>query len=91
MTIAESYKAAIQNAFKNVIFKCRTQSCVETTLRTKIYGSETLTIIPPIQVVEFEKVDDYHDKVTFTFDDYSFSGIITWRFSAKGFVFDGIE
>lgn len=84
MSIAESYKCSINNSFRNVVFMKRDEDVVLKTLCAKAHGSETITIIPPIQGFKLEKMDETHDRASFGFDDYSFVGTITWRPCADG-------
>lgn len=93
MSIAEAFKQTIKNAFIHSIFLKRDKEFIIKTLNTKVHGSNNVSIIPPIQKVEVEKIDDTHDKVTFIYDDYTFVGVITWKPCANGmnFVFMNIE
>jgi len=93
MSIAEAFKQAIKNAFIHSIFLERDKEFIIKTLNTKVYGSNSVSMIPPIQKVEVEKIDDTHDKVTFGYDDYAFACVITWKPCANGmnFVFMNIE
>lgn len=84
MKISDSYKVAINNAFRRCIFYSREKENVLNILHTLVHGSSNVTIIPPIQGLELEKIDDTHDKATFIFDDYTFVGIITWKLSSNG-------
>lgn len=79
MTIGESYKRAINKAFANCVFPNRTKDGILSTLGTKVYGSEDMTIIPPIQDLKVKTVDELHDEVVITFDDYEIKGVFTWR------------
>lgn len=79
MTIAESYKQVINNAFANTIFLKRDNNVILKTLLSKVRGSDSISIIPPTQKVKIENIDDTHDRVTFEFDDYAFDGVITWK------------
>lgn len=92
MTIGDSFKAAINNAFVYTIFRGRKSEVILKTLKTKIHGANTC-ILPPMQGFKVERIDETHDKVTFAFDDYHFDGIITWKPCADqiNFVFVGIE
>ena len=38
-----------------------------------------MTIIPPIQDLKVKTVDELHDEVVITFDDYEIKGVFTWR------------
>jgi len=93
MSIAEAFKQAIKNAFIHSIFLKRDKEFIIKTLNAKVYGSNSVSMIPPIQKIEVEKIDDTHDKVTFGYDDYAFVGVITWKPCANGmnFVFMNIE
>ena len=93
MSIAEAFKQTIKNAFIHSIFLKRDKETILKTLNTKVHGSANVGIMPPIPSIEVEKVDDTHDKVTFSYDDYTFVGVITWKPCSNGmnFVFMNIE
>lgn len=93
MTIADSFKDAINNAFAGTIFVNRNSELILNVLNTKVHGSNNVSIIPPIPYLEVNKLDDTHDKVWIKFDDYSFEGIIHWRpcTNKKHYVFICIE
>lgn len=93
MTIAEAFKQTIKNAFIHSIFLERDKESILKTISTKVHGSANVSIIPPIQDIEVEKIDDTHDKVTFNYDDYTFVGVITWKPCVNGmnFVFMNFE
>ena len=84
MKISDSYKIAINNAFRHSVFLKRDEDVVLRTLRTKVHGSANVSIIPPIQGFKMVKIDETHDRVAFEFEDYSFEGIITWKLCANG-------
>lgn len=84
MKVSDSYKTAINRAFRHCVFLRRSKDVVLNTLQTKVYGSDNVRIIPPIQGFDLEKIDETHDRVTFEFEDYSFEGIITWKLCANG-------
>lgn len=79
MTIAESVKQAITTAFKNIVFKERSQKYISDTLNAKVAGSANVSIMLPMPDVKVEKLDETHDKVTICYDDANIEGIITWR------------
>jgi hypothetical protein len=93
MTIEDSFKTAINNAFVNTIFVNRNSELILNILSTKVYGSNNISIVPPIPYLEVNKLDDTHDKVWIKFDDYSFEGIIHWKPCAnkQNYVFIRIE
>lgn len=94
MTIGESLKNAISNAFKDTIFRERTASHISQTFATKVSGSDNVTILPFIPNITIEKVDDTHDKVNLCFSDMVVEGVITWKPSSVrsgNFVFIKIE
>ena len=70
---------SINKAFANCVFPNRTKDGILSTLGTKVYGSEHMTIIPPIQDLKVKTVDELHDEVVITFDDYEIKGVFTWR------------
>lgn len=93
MTIGNSFKKAINNAFMHVVFKGRDKETILKTLATKVHGSGNVSIIPSVECIKVERLDDLHDKVTIGFDDYEIQGVITWRPCEKGdnVVFIGYE
>jgi len=87
MSIADAFKQTIKNAFIHSIFLKRDKEFIIKTLNTKAHGSASVSMIPPIQKVEVEKIDDTHDKVTFGYDDYAFDCVITWKPCTNGMNF----
>lgn len=87
MTIAESYIKAINEAFRYIVFQNRDHDYMLRTFGTKIHGSANVSIIPPIQGFKIETIDETHDKVTFSYDDYTFECVFTWQRTNGGFVF----
>lgn len=95
MSIAEAFKQTIKNAFIHSVFLKRDKEYIIEVLNTKVHGSDNVSILPPIPSIEVERVDDTHDKVTFSYDDYAFVGVITWKVTicddSMNFVFMNIE
>ena len=93
MSIAEAFKQSINNAFIHTIFLYLDKWSILKTFNVKVHGSANVTIIPPIQNIKIERIDETHDKVTFIYDDYTFVGVITWKPCVNGmnFVFMNIE
>jgi len=93
MTVGDSLKSSINEVFRHCVFRGRDKKTVINTLRTKVHGSGNVYILPLFKDVELERLDEEHDKMTVQFDDYSFSGIITWKLSHDGrsFVFLSYE
>ena len=87
MTIADSYIKAINEAFRYAVFQNRDHDYMLRTLGTKVHGSAHVSIIPPIQGFKVETLDETHDKVTFSYDDYTFECVFTWQRTNGGFVF----
>lgn len=76
MTIETFIKNRINKVFKNSIFFSRNSNEIRNTLSTK--DNDGLEIIP-IDKFELERIDNLHDRVTFSYDDYAFNGVITWK------------
>lgn len=91
MKISDILKSQIYSAFRHTIFKDRDQKTILATLSGKFKGSDTITILPPIQEIKVETIDVVHDRITFTYDDYKFDVIITWKPTKTSFVFMDIE
>ena len=93
MTIVDSFKESINNAFKFTTFWARDKVTIKTTLNKTARHSDNVSLVPKIERLEVERIDDAHDKLTIIYDDVSFSGVITWKPSSNGrnFVFLGIE
>ena len=87
MTIAERDIKQINKAFEYTVFQSRDHDYMLRTLRTKVHGSANVSIIGEIQGFKVETIDETHDKVTFSYDDYTFECVITWQRTNGGFVF----
>lgn len=81
-TIGKSYKEAINNDFKNTAIG-RDSESIFNALNGGIKGSDNMCILPKVEKVELTKIDDLHDKLSLSWDDYKTEGVITWRPSAN--------
>ena len=71
MTIEAFIKNRINYVFKNSILFSRNANEIRDMLSRK--DNDGLEIIPTDKI-EIERIDNLHDKVTFSYDDYAFSG-----------------
>ena len=73
----------------------RSAEGVYNALNTKVKGSENMIVLPQVDKVELSKIDDLHDKLSLSWDDYKIEGVVTWKPSANklenAMVFYGIE
>ena len=76
MTIEAFIKNRINYVFKNSILFSRNANEIRDMLSRK--DNDGLEIIPTDKI-EIERIDNLHDKVTFSYDDYAFSGVIRWK------------
>lgn len=84
MTIGESFKEKIKSAFIHTTIRERSYDCVLKTIKGTAYGSDTFSILPPIQGFKMEKIDDTHDKLIFRYDDYTFEVFVSWKLYPNG-------
>ena len=93
-TIGNNIKVAINNNFMHNVIG-RSADEVRNALNTKVKGSENMVVLPQIDKVELATIDDLHDKLLLSWDDYKVEGVVTWKPSAnkveKAMVFYGIE
>lgn len=89
-TIGQNYKDAINRNFIYYVMQRDAQS-IQETLSTKVKGSENVIMLPKVDNIELTKIDDLHDKLSLSWDDYKVEGVITWRPSKNAVVFCGIE
>lgn len=93
-TIGNNIKVAINNNFMHNIIG-RSADEVRNALNTKVKGSENMIVLPQIDKVELATIDDLHDKLSLSWDDYKVEGVVTWKPSANklenAMVFYGIE
>ena len=93
-TIGKNIKVAINNNFMHNVIG-RSADEVRNALNTKVKGSENMVVLPQIDKVELATIDDLHDKLLLSWDDYKVEGVVTWKPSAnkleKAMVFYGIE
>ena len=93
-TIGQNYKQAINNNFRHCAFK-RDAESVFNALNISVKGSDNMTILPKVEKVELTTIDDLHDKLSLSWDDYKTEGVVTWRPSdnkiSNEMVFCGIE
>ena len=93
-TIGNNIKVAINNNFMHNVIG-RSADEVRNALNIKVKGSENMVVLPQIDKVELATIDDLHDKLSLSWDDYKVEGVVTWKPSAnkleKAMVFYGIE
>ena len=91
MKISDSFKVAINNTFKHTVFWKRDEETFLKTFNIKVKGSDNMAMLPPIDNVGIEKIDETHDKLTLIYDDYNVDGIVTWRIVNGHSVFVNFE
>lgn len=93
-TIGKNIKDAINNNFMYNVMQRNTES-VTAALNTNVRDSVNMVVLPKVDKVELTKIDDLHDKLSLTWNDYHTEGVVTWRLSTnkitKAMVFCGIE
>lgn len=93
-TIGNNYKKAINN---NLIYTLieRSADGVAATINVSVKDSENMHILPRVEKVELEQIDDLHDKLSLYWADYKIEGVASWKPSAnkltKAMVFYGIR
>lgn len=85
MTIAESFKIAINDTFLHTVFQSRDAKTIFETITKNVHGSNNMRVIPPIPKIEVENIDQTHDKLTLCFDDVKVEGIVTWKVATAPF------
>jgi bacterioferritin (cytochrome b1) len=93
-TIGKNIKDAINNNFMYNVIQRNTKS-VTAALNTNVRDSVNMVVLPKVDKVELTKIDDLHDKLSLSWDDYKTEGVITWKPSTNknwdAMVFCGIE
>lgn len=93
-TIGKNYKDAINNDFRNTAIG-RDSESIFNALNGSVKGSDNMSILPKVEKVELTTIDDLHDKLSLSWDDYKTEGVVTWRPSdnkiSNEMVFCGIE
>ena len=93
-TIGKNIKDAINNNFMYNVME-RSAKSVIAALNTSVRDSENMVVLPKVDNVELTKIDDLHDKLSLSWDDYKTEGVVTWKPSANkietAMVFCGIE
>jgi len=73
----------------------RNTKSVTAALNTNVRDSVNMVVLPKVDKVELTKIDDLHDKLSLSWDDYKTEGVITWKPSTNknwdAMVFCGIE
>ena len=93
-TIGNNYKKAINN---NLIYNQieRSADGVASAININVKDSNHMHILPNVEKVELEKIDDLHDKLSLYWSDYKIEGVVAWKPSAnketKAMVFYGIR
>ena len=93
-TIGQNFKQAINNNFKHCMINRNAESII-TALNVGVKDSDNMVVLPKVEKVELTTIDDLHDKLSLSWDDYKTEGVITWRPSiiedSKEMVFCNIE
>ena len=89
--IGDSFKEAINNAFKFTRFYKRDKQTMLDTLKTKNRGSDTMSILPPIYEIAYEFLDETHDRLVLLYEDYKVDGVVTWVPSNGNYRFISFE
>jgi citrate lyase beta subunit len=93
-TIGKNIKDAINNNFMYNVMQRNTES-VAAALNTNVRNSVNMVVLPKVDKVELTKIDDLHDKLSLSWDDYKTEGVVTWKASTNknwdAMVFCGIE
>lgn len=93
-TIGQNFKSAINNNFRHNVI-ARDAESIFNALNVGVKGSDNMVILPKVEKVELTKIDDLHDKLSLSWDDYKTEGVVTWKPSANkietAMVFCGIE
>ena len=93
-TIGKNIKEAINNNFMHNVIG-RSVEGIQSALNTNVKGSDNMVVLPKVDKVELTKIDDLHDKLSLSWDDYKTEGVITWKPSENkletAMVFYGIE
>jgi DNA-binding Xre family transcriptional regulator len=93
-TIGTNYKEAMNNNFRYTLIE-RDVEGIAKTLNTSVKGSNNMSILPKVEKIELERIDDLHDKLSLSWSDYTIEGVVTWKVSdnklQKAMVFYGIE
>lgn len=93
-TIGTNYKKAINN---NLIYTLieRSADGVASAININVKDSNHMHILPNVEKVELEQIDDLHDKLSLYWSDYKIEGVVAWKPSAnkltKAMVFYGIR
>jgi len=94
-TIGKNIKDAINNNFMYNVMQRNAES-VTAALNANVRDSVNMIVLPKVDKVELTKIDDLHDKLSLSWDDYKTEGVVTWKPSANknwenAVVFCGIE
>ena len=93
-TIGKNIKDAINNNFMYNVMQ-RDAKSVIAAFNIGVRNSENMVVLPKVDNVELTKIDDLHDKLSLSWDDYKTEGVVTWKPSTnknwEAMVFCGIE
>ena len=93
-TIGQNFKQAINNNFRHNMIS-RDAESIFAALNVGVKDSDNMVVLPKVEKIELTKIDDLHDKLSLSWDDYKTEGVITWRPSkvenSKAMVFCNIE
>ncbi len=93
MTIRQAFIETLNNNFAFVRMQRNANALCEV-LNAKVKNSNTMRMLPIIEKVELETIDDSHDKLSICYDDYTIEGIVTWKSSTNfenAFIFMNVE
>ena len=89
MKLSDNIKELVNVTFANSRFIGRDPKTMLAILNIKVKDSNNMHIMPKVQDVQVETIDDLHDKLSLLWDDYKVEGIVSWKQSDnnKNFVF----
>lgn len=93
-TIGKKYKQAINDNFRHTLIE-RNVDGYAAALNGNVKDSVTMHILPRVETIKLEKIDDLHDKLSLSWLDYKVEGVVTYKPSVDprktAMVFCGIE
>ena len=89
MKLSDSIKQQVNTTFKHNKFIGRDPKTMLAILNISVKNSDNMHVMPKVQDVQVEVIDDLHDKLSLLWDDYKVEGTITWKQSqdGKNFIF----
>lgn len=93
-TIGTDYKNAINKNFLYSLIE-RNEEGIANTFNGGVHHCPNMCIVPKVEEIKLVKIDNFHDKLSLRWADYTIEGIISWKPSdnktTKAMVFYGIE